>query len=134
MLDRVVISNVYGKHPLVGAGNGIEPSCDGTMILRVGEWNAERGANWDVFNNFYPNADIIILNKMDWGMARSGNIDTTKQMANQLRINYAYGVEFMELTNGNKKEINLTVGELNLVGYHGNVVMTKWPIIESQIV
>eukprot|EP01083_Nonionella_stella_P278607 947506_1 len=71
---------------------------------------------------------------MDWGMARSGNIDTTKEMAASLQMNYAYGVEFLELTNGNAKEINATIGERNLIGYHGNVVMTKWPIIKSEIV
>jgi hypothetical protein len=131
-LDRVVISNNYSS-PVHDVGNGTG-SFRNRKILHVGEWNAERGANWDVFTNFYPNADIIILNEMDWGMARSGNIDTTKEMANYLKMNYAYGVEFMELTNGNEGEINATVGQSNLIGYHGNVVMTKWPIIESRIV
>ncbi|KAL7461902.1 hypothetical protein ACHAXS_002310 [Conticribra weissflogii] len=123
-LDRVFISNTHRKHVVVGKDN----------ILRVGEWNAERGANWDVFIHFYPNADVIILNEMDWGMARSGNRDTTKEMADFLKMNYAYGVEFMELTNGNQEEINATVGQSNLIGYHGNVVMSKWPIIGSRIV
>jgi len=131
-LDRVVISNNY-RTPVNDVGKDTDSSRNRT-ILHVGEWNAERGTNWDVFTNFYPNADIIILNEMDWGMARSGNIDTTKEMANYLKMNYAYGVEFMELTNGNEGEINATVGQSNLIGYHGNVVMTKWPIIESRIV
>lgn len=131
-LDRVVVSNNYGT-PDLGVGNATDSSSD-RKILRVGEWNAERGGNWDVFPNFYPDADIIILNEMDWGMARSGNIDTTKAMAGYLKMNYAYGVEFMELTNGIEKEINATVGQSNLIGYHGNVVLTKWPVVESRIV
>ena len=130
-LDRVVISNSYGT-PVLGVGHSTDSSSD-SKVLRVGEWNAERGANWDIFPTFYPNSDIIILNEMDWGMARSGNIDTTKEMANHMKMNYAYGVEFMELTNGNGREINDTVGQSNLIGYHGNVVMTRWPIIESRI-
>ena len=131
-LDRVVVSNNYGTS-VADPGKVTDSSSD-RSILRVGEWNAERGANWDVFVDFYPNADIIILNEMDWGMARSGNKDTTKEMANYLKMNYAYGVEFLELTNGNEGEINATIGQSNLIGYHGNVVMTKWPIIESRIV
>jgi len=133
-LDRVVISNNYSSIVHDDVGNDTDYSRY-RKILHVGEWNAARGADWDVFTNFYPNADIIILNEMDWGMARSGNKDTTKEMANYLKMNYAYGVEFMELTNGNEEEINATaVGQSNLIGYHGNVVMTKWPIIESRTV
>jgi endonuclease/exonuclease/phosphatase family metal-dependent hydrolase len=71
---------------------------------------------------------------MDWGMARSGNIDTTKQMSQHLKMNYAYGVEFLELTNGNEREINATFGKHNHIGYHGNAVLSKWPILESKIV
>jgi endonuclease/exonuclease/phosphatase family metal-dependent hydrolase len=55
-------------------------------------------------------------------------------MASSLQMNYAYGVEFLELTNGNSKEINMTTGEQNLIGYHGNVVLSKWPIVKSEVV
>ena len=132
VLDRVVISNEYGfpSHDIESANISAENS----KILHVGEWNAARGLDWDVFPNFYPIADIIILNEMDLGMARSGNRDTTKAMSKFLKMNYAYGVEFLELTNGNKEEINITMGKSNLIGYHGNAVLTKWPIIESKIV
>ena len=39
----------------------------GPVRLRIGEWNAERGGNWDIFPRFFPNADIIILNEMIGG-------------------------------------------------------------------
>ena len=120
-----LISNVYGSKVAEKRQS---------LRVRVGEWNAERGADWDIFPHFSPDADIIILNEMDWGMARSGNQDTTKAMASSLKMNYAFGVEFLELTNGNEGEIDATIGKSNDIGYHGNVVMTKWPIIESKIV
>jgi len=125
VLDRVVVSNKY---------DSTSAAKKNSKILRIGEWNAARGLDWDVFPKFYPDADIIILNEMDIGMARSGNQDTTKAMSDFLEMNYAYGVEFLELTNGNEEEINATVGKTNLIGYHGNVVMTKWPIVQSEIV
>jgi Metal-dependent hydrolase len=125
MLNKVVISNHHGK-----ASDNLRNKRN----LYLGEWNAERGSNWQVFQDFYPKADIIILNEMDWGMARSQNIHTTEIMASSLKMNYAYGVEFLELTNGNQAEQNATRNEENLIGYHGNVVLSKWPIIKSSII
>jgi len=57
----------------------------------------------------------------------------TQLLSDDLKMNYAYGVEFLELTNGNGKEINATLGQINEVGYHGNVVMSKWPIVETKV-
>lgn len=109
VLDRVVVSNEYGL-PFRDVKSD-EISVEDNHILHVAEWNAARGLDWDIFSNFYPIADIIILNEMDWGMARSGNRDTTKDMAKSFKMNYAYGVKFLELTNGNQEEINATVGK-----------------------
>ena len=112
-----------------------ESASDQTLLrLKIAEWNAERGTNWQVLPNFIPNADIIILNEMDWGMARSSNNHTIRSMANSLRMNYAYGVEFLELTNGNAGEINATKGMKNAAGYHGNAVLSKWRISDVSIV
>ena len=49
-------------------------------------------------------------------------------------MNYAYGVEFMELTNGNAKEIEATAGNTNTAGYHGNAVLSRWPVSDATIV
>jgi hypothetical protein len=122
MLKRVEVSNKFG-----GAAG------DKSMI-HVVAWNAERGKDWDVLSDFVIDVDILILNEMDWGMAWSGNVHTTRMMHDELKMNYAFGVEFMELTNGNAKEINATLGMNNLVGYHGNVVMSKWQIVEIRTV
>ena len=138
VVDRVIISNkfkVASKQKRTGIGSNTTSSVrNGQQMLRVGEWNAARGLDWDVFPEFYPDADIIILNEMDFGMARSGNQDTTKAMARSLELNYAYGVEFLELTNGNDEEINATIGKNNIIGYHGNAVLTKFHIVESKVV
>ncbi len=48
-------------------------------------------------------------------------------------MNDAYGVEFLELTNGNAAEINATVGMKNSAGYHGNAVLSKWRISNVSI-
>ena len=48
--------------------------------------------------------DLIFLGEMDLGMARSANKHTTREMAAALKMNYAYGVEFLEFTGGEAEE------------------------------
>ena len=78
--------------------------------LKVITYNAKRGGNWFDFvlkirgDYALQNPDVIILNEMDNGMARSGNLHTARMMAFALKMNYAWGLEFIELTNGNKEE------------------------------
>lgn len=126
LLDQVEISNKFVKK---------DQEEEVPANLKVMFWNAERGTDWNIFaTSFAEDADIIILNEMDWGMARSGNIHTTMHLADHMKMNYAYGVEFMELTNGNAKEINATNGLLNEIGYHGNALLSKWPLKNAKIV
>jgi endonuclease/exonuclease/phosphatase family metal-dependent hydrolase len=41
--------------------------------------------------------DVFILNEVDNGMVRSGLKDVVRELAGQLKMNYAYGVEFIEV-------------------------------------
>jgi endonuclease/exonuclease/phosphatase family metal-dependent hydrolase len=40
----------------------------------------------------------------------------------------------MELTNGNRGEVEATPGMVNEAGYHGNVVLSKYPILQTKVV
>lgn len=126
MLDRVIIQNRFVTAPALKSK------------FRILDWNAERGTYWHVLPTFMgaeeEDVNFLILNELDWGMARSGNIHTAELLAERLKMNFAYGVEFMELTNGNQEEIRATPSMTNTVGYHGNVVMSKWPILDAKIV
>ena len=42
-------------------------------------------------------ADVIILNEADWGIKRSGYRHVAAELARALNMNYAYGVEFVEI-------------------------------------
>ena len=74
--------------------------------LRLVAWNMERGRHWKDGvrlireTEALRDPDIILLGEMDLGMARSANAHTTREMAAALGMNYAYGVEFLELTGG----------------------------------
>lgn len=70
---------------------------------------------------------------LDLGMARSGNIHTVQQLGLRLGMNYAWGIEFVELTNGNWEEQNATHGKKNTIGLHGNAVLSKCPIYDAKI-
>ena len=41
-------------------------------------------------------ADVLVLNELDWGMKRSDYRAVVKDLADALKMNWAYGVEFKE--------------------------------------
>ena len=106
--------------------------------LKVVEYNAERGRWW--FESvtglqLLKDADIIILNEMDIGMARSDQQHTTRQMAYYLKMNYAWGMEFLELTNGNQEDLQYIPTNLqNSLGLHGNAFLTKCGHISDPVI
>ena len=99
-----------GKEPYVHNINDNACSASSVESLKVVEFNAERGIKWlETAYKFQSeedlkNVDVIILNEMDIGMARSENLHTTRMLAYALGMNYAWGLEFVELTRGDKSE------------------------------
>jgi hypothetical protein len=49
-------------------------------------------------------------------------------------MNYAWGLEFVELTNGNQKEQNMTNIMTNSMGLHGNAILSKCKLYNPLIV
>jgi endonuclease/exonuclease/phosphatase family metal-dependent hydrolase len=112
--------------------NGAAPARPGKS-LRLIAWNMERGRHWEGAvrlireTEALRDPDIVLLGEMDLGMARSGNAHTTRALAAALGMNYAYGVEFLELTGGEIEERKLYPGE-NEWGYHGNAILARFPL------
>jgi endonuclease/exonuclease/phosphatase family metal-dependent hydrolase len=106
-------------------------------FLNVVVWNAERGTfvleNPSVLERHKElcDADVIVLNEMDVGMARTQNRHTVREIADRLRMNYAYAVEFFELTKGEPEERNAP-GE-NESGFHGNAILSKHEIRDPHL-
>ena len=73
------------------------------------------------------------MNEMDIGMARSFNVHTAKRLAHELGMNFAWGLEFVELTRGTKEEQNATAGRRNSLGLHGNAILSKCFIDDTMI-
>jgi endonuclease/exonuclease/phosphatase family metal-dependent hydrolase len=109
------------------------PSARPGKSLRLIAWNMERGRHWEDGARLIRETealrdpDIILLGEMDLGMVRSGNAHTTHALATALGMNYAYGVEFLELTGGEIGERKLYPGE-NERGFHGNAILSRYPL------
>lgn len=70
-------------------------------------------------------APLILLSEMDEGMARTAQADPTGVIAGELGMNYAYGVEFFELSLGSEIERSYCKDDFNAKGFHGNSLMAS---------
>jgi endonuclease/exonuclease/phosphatase family metal-dependent hydrolase len=94
--------------------------------LRVASWNVERlrhlQAIGDTLEQLAP--DVMLLTEIDKGMARSGNGHRIAELAGRFDHGYACGVEFIELDRGDPEERATHAHETNLLGFHGNGIVT----------
>ena len=98
-----------------------------TFPLTVAAWNVERclfpdesAAKIEIFG-----AGLVLLSEMDCGMARTGQKNTTREMARHLGMDYVFGVEFLELGLGSPTERAYCSDDFNAMGFHGNALMSK---------
>ncbi len=107
-------------------------------FLRVVEWNVERGARLDGIIealNHHPVlrfADLLLLNELDDGMTRSRNLNVAFEVGRALEAHAVYGVEYLELTKGTSRELNLP-GE-NTASLHGNAILTRHSFSNPEVV
>lgn len=96
----------------------------------VAAWNLERclfpeesAAHLDA-----TEASLVLLSEMDHGMARTGQRHPTAEIATTLGMQYAYGVEFIELGLGSDTEREFCKDDFNDKGFHGNALMAAAPL------
>lgn len=77
--------------------------------LRVVSWNINRGISFDLILAFLASmdADLILLQECDLNARRSGFRNVARELAQQLKMNYIFGTEFVELGQGNGKSTAL---------------------------
>ena len=123
MMDNIVVDNSISP----------ENACFVDGSLNVLEYNARGGRWWLESVNLLKQADVIILNDVDFGMARSDQQHTTRLLAHFLNMNYAWGLEYVELTEGDKREQKAAAGMPNLYGLRGNAFLTRCKIDDPVI-
>jgi endonuclease/exonuclease/phosphatase family metal-dependent hydrolase len=92
-------------------------------------------------------ADVIVLNEVDWGLKRSGYRNVVAELASRFSLNYAFGVEFIELTpvhlsqkkdlpDGKTDEITeiLKLDEERYKGLHGTAILSRFPLDNVRLI
>jgi endonuclease/exonuclease/phosphatase family metal-dependent hydrolase len=98
--------------------------------------------------NILQAADLFILNEVDYGVTRTDYRDVARDLAKALKMNYAYGVEFLEIDPLNlgleKVEMedkeaqadiqkSFDVDKSRYLGMHGTAVLSRYPIRKATL-
>ena len=94
-------------------------------VIRVISWNIARGCQLDGVTEFLlnNNADLIILQEADRNSRRTLCRNIAKEIAQKLRMNYVFAIEFQELSQGSSQSS----------AYHGQATLSPWPISKAHI-
>lgn len=94
-------------------------------------------------------ADVIVLNEADWGLKRTDYRYVARELASALQMNYAFGVEFVEVDpinlgietlegeiSADKEEMvqNLAVDKSRTLGLHGTAILSRFPLRNVKLV
>jgi len=94
-------------------------------------------------------ADIIVLNEVDWGMKRTGYRNVIADLASALKMNYAFGTEFIEIDPINlgteefegMEEADRTALADQIVidseryrGLHGTAILSRFPLHNVRLI
>ena len=93
--------------------------------IRVVSWNINRGEQLDGVLEFLRRtpADLVLLQETDVNARRTQYRNVAQEIAQALRMDYVFGFEFEELTQGNRDS----------PAYHGQATLSRLPISESRI-
>lgn len=102
--------------------------------IRLVAWNIEKGKRWELLEKCLEAeairlADVLCLNEVDDGMARSGNRRIAFEIGERLGMQVVFGPAFKEFTKGAGEE-RLVPGE-NTTAVQGNATLSRFPIVES---
>src|SRR3984957_2795413 len=95
-------------------------------------------------------ADVLVLNELDWGMKRSDYQAVVKDLAETLKMNWSYGVEFIEVdpkvlgrqsfanvkNEAERKELEdlFSVDKDRVLGLHGTAILSRYPLRDVKLV
>lgn len=126
---RPVAQRVLGS---TETGRFARPGAPRKPFYRLVAWNLERGIQFEGqldalrSHSYLASADVYLVTETDVGMARSGNRNVARELARNLRLDYAFAPCYLNLAKGAGVE-NDVVGE-NAVGLHGNAILSRYPI------
>lgn len=94
--------------------------------LRVVDWNIDRGLKLPAIMDFLADthADVFVLQEVDINAHRTHGLNIAREIARKLRLNYVFGREFVELTQGTKTN----------PAYHGQATLSRWKISNPRVI
>jgi len=94
--------------------------------VRVVDWNIDRGLQFSGILNFLraAEADLILLQEVDLNARRTQHRDVACELARSLQLNYVFGMEFQELSEGSRSS----------PAFHGQATLSPWPLSNSRII
>ena len=93
--------------------------------IRVVSWNINRGLALNGIVNFLAasSADLILLQEADINAQRTRHRNIPREIAQALRMNYIFGREFQELSQGSRTN----------PAYHGQTTLSRLPLSNPRI-
>jgi endonuclease/exonuclease/phosphatase family metal-dependent hydrolase len=108
--------------------------------LRAVHWNIEHG-NWYeqveralLEHPQLAGADLVMLNEVDFGMARAGNRDVAGDLAAALGLHGVWAPLFLETTPGRDDDPRTARGRENQESLFGLAVLSRFPIGAVRVV
>jgi endonuclease/exonuclease/phosphatase family metal-dependent hydrolase len=94
--------------------------------IRVLNWNINRGLQLPRILDFLADAkpDVILLQESDLNARRTHHLNIARKISQNLQMNYVFGREFQELTQGSRAS----------PAYHGQATLSRWPLSNSRII
>ena len=94
--------------------------------IRVVDWNIDRGLQLPAILEFLAqaDADILLLQEVDVNVRRTQRLNIAREIAQKLRMNYVFGREFIELTQGSNAN----------PAWHGQATLSRWKISRPRVI
>ena len=94
--------------------------------VRVVDWNIDRGLRLSEIIEFLgdSDADVYLLQEVDINAYRTHQLNIAEEIARKLRLNYVFGREFVELTQGSKTS----------PAYHGQATLSRWRMSNRRLI
>ena len=88
-------------------------------------WNINRGLQLPRIIEFLGRSqpDILLLQEADLNARRTHRLNIAREIAQELRLNYVFGREFQELTQGTRDS----------PAYHGQATLSRWPLSNARM-
>ncbi|NOT34089.1 MAG: hypothetical protein HOP12_07960 [Candidatus Eisenbacteria bacterium] len=111
-----------------------------TNPVNAVHWNIEHGNWFDLLTHSlreHPSlrdADLLMMNEVDLGMARAGNRDVTAELCGALGRHGVWGPMFLETTLGRDDDLAAAAGRTNEESLFGLSILSRWPIGNARVV